>query len=196
MAPERERAMSRVAPVVAFCLLWSALIGLSQRGTVAARVVGVNDGDTITALVGQKSQKIRIEGIDAPELGQSFGRNAKARLSDLVFGRDVQLELRGTDRYQRLLARVTVDGVDVGRQLVVEGLAWQYEGGPHRKDLAGAEKDARTARRGLGSITTIAVGLPSRPCVPRAPSASAPDLGPYAERQSHVYHAPTSRLRL
>ena len=190
-------AVSRHLSVVAFCLLWSVFPAQSPRGTVAARVVGVTDGDTITALVGQQSEKIRIEGIDAPELGQAFGRNAKTRMSNLVFGLDVQLELHGRDRYQRLLARVTVDGVDVGRQLVFEGLAWQYQGGPHREDLARAEKDARTARRGLWAdsdpVPPWVFRRGSRPSA-GAPSALAPESGPYhGNVASHVYHAPGCR---
>ena len=43
-----------------------------------ARVVGVHDGDTLTALTGDKRElKVRLHGIDAPELGQPFGQASK-----------------------------------------------------------------------------------------------------------------------
>ena len=44
-----------------------------------AEVVGVVDGDTIDVLVGRQKTRIRIEGIDCPELAQPFGRAAKQR---------------------------------------------------------------------------------------------------------------------
>jgi micrococcal nuclease len=56
--------------------------------TITARVVGVHDGDTITALTDDKRQlKVRLHGIDAPELGQPFGQASKRAMSDLVFGK-------------------------------------------------------------------------------------------------------------
>jgi endonuclease YncB( thermonuclease family) len=51
--------------------------------TIAGRVVGVADGDTITVLDEQRQQhKIRLAGIDAPEKRQSFGNGAKQRMSE------------------------------------------------------------------------------------------------------------------
>lgn len=56
--------------------------------------------------------------IDAPELGQAFGRRAKQLMSALVFGKDVELHPRGVDRYARTVAMVFVDGRDVGLELI------------------------------------------------------------------------------
>jgi endonuclease YncB( thermonuclease family) len=80
----------------------AAFIGLSAQAadvqTISARVVGVHDGDTITALTDDKRQlKVRLHGIDAPELGQPFGQASKRALSDLVFGKQVTLHTTGTD---------------------------------------------------------------------------------------------------
>jgi endonuclease YncB( thermonuclease family) len=74
---------------------------------VRCRVVGVTDGDTITVLTASKRQeKVRLEGIDAPESAQPFGTQAKKALSELVFGKDVDLHLTARDRYGRFLAHV------------------------------------------------------------------------------------------
>jgi endonuclease YncB( thermonuclease family) len=95
--------------------------------TISARVVGVRDGDTLTALTDDKRQlKVRLHGIDAPELGQPFGQASKRALSDLVFGKQVTLHITGTDRYKRTLARVTVDDIEVDAQMIVTGHAWHY----------------------------------------------------------------------
>jgi len=95
--------------------------------TITARVVGVQDGDTITALTDDKPQlKVRLHGIDAPELGQPFGQASKQALSNLVFGKQVTLHTTGTDRYKRTLARVTVGDIEVDAQMIVTGHAWHY----------------------------------------------------------------------
>ncbi len=62
----------------------------SESRKVAGRVVRVADGYTLTILDEAKTQhKVRLDAIDAPELGQPFGQAAKNALSDLVFGREV-----------------------------------------------------------------------------------------------------------
>src|SRR5437016_14437092 len=58
----------------------------------AGKVVAVHDGDTITVLVDKQQVKVRLAAIDAPELGQDFGRNAKLALSAEVFGKAVRVE--------------------------------------------------------------------------------------------------------
>jgi endonuclease YncB( thermonuclease family) len=48
-------------------------------------------------------------------------------LSDLVFGKDVELQAHSIDRYGRLIARVFVDGEDADLELLRQGLCWAYE---------------------------------------------------------------------
>jgi len=95
----------------------------------AVLVRAVVDGDTIdVASVG----RVRLLGIDAPEIGRGFdtaapfAREAHARLTSLVLHRWVRLEQEGApvDVYDRRLAYVlTEDGVFVNALLVREGLA-------------------------------------------------------------------------
>ena len=118
--------------------------------TLHVRVVGVHDGDTLTALTADKRQlKVRLHGIDAPELGQPFGQASKRALSDLVFGKQVTLHTTGTDRYGRTLARVTVGDIEVDAQMIATGHAWHYSRYDHTAALEAAERKARAARRGL-----------------------------------------------
>ena len=85
----RYKAIIR-ALLILFALRLSAA---AQSQTIAGKVVGVSDGDTITVLDADKRQrKIRLEGIDAPESNQDFGSRAKQSLSDLVFGKTVAVE--------------------------------------------------------------------------------------------------------
>ena len=137
-------------------LLICLCCAISQAATITGQVVAVADGDTITVLDSAKVQhKIRLAGIDAPEKAQPFGDKAKQSLSDLVFGKTVQIDADKTDRYGREVGKVLVDGVDANLEQVRRGLAWHYkayqrdQSPEDRLAYAAAEKDAAAARWGL-----------------------------------------------
>lgn len=122
------------------------------------RVVGVHDGDTITVLDATKRQhKIRLSGIDAPELSQDFGRRSKENLSGLVFGKDVVVIHDKVDRWGRIVGKVMVSGSDGNLAMIEAGLAWhfkKYEKEQTQADriaYADAEVRARQSRTGLWS---------------------------------------------
>ena len=63
------------------------------------KIVGVNDGDTITGLDEDQTQfRIRLDAIDAPELGVPFGQASRKSLSDKVFGKQVEIFVKTKDR--------------------------------------------------------------------------------------------------
>jgi endonuclease YncB( thermonuclease family) len=94
---------------------------------VPAQVVGVTDGDTITAIVDGRQIKVRLNGIDAPEKKQAFGNVSKQALSGLVFGKRVSIVDLGKDRYGRTIGEVfTPDGQQVEVAMVRLGFAWHY----------------------------------------------------------------------
>ena len=112
--------------------------------------MGVHDGDSITVLAaGNVQLKVRLDGIDAPELKQPFSQQSKQALSGLVFGRTVNLHVTGKDRYKRTLAVVMVEGLNVNREMVLRGLAWRYEKYSKDAALLAAQREAQSARRGL-----------------------------------------------
>lgn len=114
------------------------------------RVVSVHDGDTVRALDPDKREhRVRLHGIDAPEVGQAFGTKSRDGLRTLVMGKVVTVDHRGEDRYGRTLARLEVDGRDVNREMVAAGLAWHYVRYSDDASLAAAEVEARAAHRGL-----------------------------------------------
>lgn len=127
--------------LIALILLLSAFATLGQdaigsisytRGPalepVYGRIVGVTDGDTVKVLTATNQQiRVRLAFIDAPERGQAFGSRAKQAMSELVFGKDVELRPHTVDRYGRLVAIVYVDGADAGLELLKQGLCWVYE---------------------------------------------------------------------
>lgn len=126
------------------------LIAPAQSEVITARIVGVHDGDSITALAaGNQQLKVRLDGIDAPELKQPFSTQSKAALSALVFGKVVSLHVTGKDRYKRTLAVVVAGGVNVNRELLRLGLAWRYEAYSRDAALLAAQNEAKAAKRGL-----------------------------------------------
>jgi micrococcal nuclease len=135
-------------------LIVAAVLGLGAGPAepLHLRVVGVHDGDTITGLDDSKTQfKIRLDAIDAPELGQPFGQASKKALSEKVFGKDVVVIVKTKDRYGRTVGHVMIDGRDVNLEMLEEGMAWQYKHYDHNVRLARAEEEARVAKKGLWS---------------------------------------------
>lgn len=117
----------------------------------AARVTHVSDGDTlwVQPMRGGRPRKIRLDGVDAPEICQPYGVMARDRLAQQVAGRMVQVLPRRHDDYGRLLARVSVQGQDMGRWMVRHGHAWshRYRGQPG--PYASLEARARAQHLGL-----------------------------------------------
>jgi len=92
-------------------------------------VTKVVDGDTlhVQPAQGGASQKLRIKGIDAPEVCQAWGLQSREALARLVWGQPVTVKLNDVDDHGRWLAQVFVNGEDVGARLVAQGHAWSYQ---------------------------------------------------------------------
>ena len=118
-----------------------------------ARVIGIQDGDTLEVLRDGRAVRVRLHGIDAPERRQPFGTRSRQLAADLAFGKQVRVERLDTDRYGRLVGRVTLpDGRQLNLELVAAGLAWWYrEYAPRDGTLAALEAQARRLKRGLWS---------------------------------------------
>lgn len=115
------------------------------------KVVRIADGDTFTWLNENNEQvKVRLHGIDAPERAQDFGQVARQKLSDLVFGQPVRIEVMDTDRYGRTVAIVyTQDGICVNEELLREGLAWHYKQYDDNKEWEAIQQKAKKEKKGL-----------------------------------------------
>ncbi len=71
------------------------------------RVVSISDGDSITIIdAGNKQHKIRLLGIDAPEINQSYGQKSKQSLFELVNGRQIEIEFKKKDKFGRTIGKV------------------------------------------------------------------------------------------
>lgn len=112
-------------------------------------IVGVSDGDTVTARCGAETIKVRLAEIDAPEKAQPFGQRSKRALVDLCFQRDATIEDKGRDRYGRTIGRVRCNGIDANLRQAQTGMAWAYTKYLTDPAIRRAEDAARAERAGL-----------------------------------------------
>ncbi|MBP0484205.1 thermonuclease family protein [Sagittula salina] len=137
-----------------------AIVAVLLGGPVAASdlvgAVHVIDGDTID--VGD--HRVRLHGIDTPEMKQRCGGEGRAtwacgawvarHVAQVYEGRMARCDVRDVDRYGRLVARCTVDGQDIGRGLVQQGLALAYT--TYSNEYASDEARAKAAGLGLHAV--------------------------------------------
>lgn len=136
--------------------LIAALSGPSAEADLSCKVVGVSDGDTITALCqGNEQVKVRLAEIDAPEKAQPFGTKSKQSLSDLCFGKQARIASQGRDRYGRTIGRMycftpgVKTEIDANAEQVRRGFAWVYDRYVTDPNLYPLQDAARAERRGL-----------------------------------------------
>ena len=189
--PRSPRSAARIA--AAFLVLFAI-----QEAHAATDDVHVVDGDTIK--IGETTY--RLHGIDAPEAGQrcntsgtgewSCGREAIGALEELVLGRAVTCDHRGTDDYDRVIAVCTADGRDVNAAMVDSGMAWAFR--RFSDDYAANEDRARASGVGVWRADT------QTPWDYRAQrwevaAQEAPEGCPIKgniSRNGQIYHAPWS----
>lgn len=129
-------------------------------------IVSVSDGDTVTVIPDGNHKvpvTVRLYGIDAPELGQSFGQESAACLrAQLPTGQRVEVVPYGNDKYDRAVGLIQIGdhpgtpGRTLNGELVAAGLAWVYY--PYCqekfcKKWYRTQKAAAAARRGLWADT-------------------------------------------
>ncbi|MGR3495510.1 thermonuclease family protein [Citreimonas sp.] len=169
-----------------------------------AGTLRVIDGDTID--VGDT--RVRLHGIDAPEIDQRCGGTDAPMwdcgawvtrvVTDRYEGRDATCTVLDTDRYGRAVARCRVDGEDMGRALVAEGLAFAYRRYAMDYDLD--EKAAAVNGFGLhgsGITAPAAFRATGRNARAARNAAAAPEgcaiKGNIASDGERIFHAPGQR---
>ena len=106
--------------------LVAILVIASPLFALLGKVISIHDGDTITILQNKQQIKVRLFGIDAPELKQPYGKKSKQFLVNLVAGQMVEVEESGEDRYKRMIGTIYLNGTDINAQMVENGYAWVY----------------------------------------------------------------------
>ena len=117
-------------------LLFFPCVALAE--VLLGTVIAVHDGDTITLRIETNKKKIRLVGIDAPELKQPYGVEARSALREAVLDKVVLVEATKTDKYGRVIGKVIVDGQDINLKQVQSGMAWAYS--EYLKELSRIDK--------------------------------------------------------
>ena len=110
----------------------AAVLIANRQENVLAGQASVIDGDTLRVA----GQKVRLQGLAAPELDELGGQAAKNALIELVRGQDITCELDGTTSYDRVVGICYAGGQDVAAELVKWGLARdcaRFSGGRYRE---------------------------------------------------------------
>lgn len=138
-----------------------------QTGTVT-RVI---DGDTVDVTIDGRAERVRLVGVNAPEIshdghqsdchGDASAAYARAQLAGHVVTVQADPGHPETDKYGRRLAYLKIDGRDVGAELIRDGDAVVYTYDrthpfTRRDAYQRAQDDARTQGRGLWSSSTCA----------------------------------------
>ncbi len=98
-----------------------------DRNFLNGKITRVSDGDTVI-LTDEKGvrKKIRLDGIDAPEVGQEYGDVATEFVKKNALNKIARVEVIGIDKYDRVLGVVYVGDLNINEALLSNGLAWQY----------------------------------------------------------------------
>jgi micrococcal nuclease len=146
---------------LALAALFFATANAHSSEEFAGKVSYVSDGDTLWVQpdAGGAPRKLRIDGIDAPEICQTGGKASREALVHRAMHQVVWVTVRREDDYGRGLARLRIDGQDIGAAMVRDGQAWSYRWRHSPGPYAADEALARQERRGLFG----AAGMPETP---------------------------------
>lgn len=130
------------------------LIPVLVFAQLKGKVVAVHDGDTFTLLTSDNKQiKIRLHGIDCPELSQDFGNVAKQYVSSIIFGKTVSVKKVTIDKYRRTVGIVILDdSTTLNEKLLLAGLAWHYIKYDKAVKLDSLQNIAKKMKLGLWKI--------------------------------------------
>src|SRR5215213_1265468 len=157
--PQRStnKRLGQFVSLVLICgfviVLWPG--GVVQASSLFGRVVEVSSGDVITVFNLNRPVRVKLLGVDAPEMDQAFGDVAQKHLSDLIYDRSVVVEYSGISADGSLAGRVLLNSTDIGAQMIRDGAAWFDPSNvsrlteTDREVYQQSERAARNERRGL-----------------------------------------------
>jgi len=130
--------------------LWFT-VATPAMAPLSGQVVAVHDGDTLSVQSGGSLHKVRLSDIDAPEMGQVFGKQARQFTEQLALGHQVRVNVSMVDVHGRRIGEVIIDdGWVLNEELVHAGFAWHYRVHPIKNErLQKLEEYAFSKKLGL-----------------------------------------------
>jgi micrococcal nuclease len=117
---------------------------------ITAKVTKVIDGDSIKVRSAEgKEYEVQLEGTDAPEAKQEYGKESSDALKKLLFDSDVRVTWKKKDNFERPLAQVYRGETHVNAEMIRSGNAWHFKRYNQSKALADLEIEAKNEKRGL-----------------------------------------------
>src|SRR5690606_17267573 len=132
-------------------MVFTTTFAVLSQTFIEGKVVRVADGDSFTLLDSTNTQiRVRLYGVDCPEYRQDFSNVAKKFTSERIFGKFIKVEVLDVDRYDRIVALVTLpDGLILNKELLKAGLAWHYKYYDKSEEFAELERYAQDKKLGL-----------------------------------------------
>ena len=166
--------------ILSFCLCLLSLCVQAAPGLLEGKVVRIVDGDSLwlEPAAAAAPVELRLEGIDAPEICQAWGPEAKKALAELVQGKEVSVKTVGRDTYGRTLGTLYLGEQNINKLMVQEGHAWstryKYDRGPYVADERMARALSRGFNREGGAVMPRDFRQLNGACPPPGGAAAAP----------------------
>ena len=142
----------RINKLSVFLILSLVLVNTLFADTLIGKVVSIADGDTVTIVKNNQQTKIRLAEIDTPEKNQPYGKKAKNALSNLIFNKEVEVEIVTIDRYGRTVGKIILGNLNINKEMVKAGHAWVYVKYAKDKTFFALEKNAKENQLGLWAL--------------------------------------------
>ena len=160
---DKISALPPLCVVALFLLLCSCSSNPAKGQLIVGTVTKVHDGDSIHITPsGSKRVVIRLAGIDAPEIKQTFGIQSRDKLRSIILNKTAQAQCHKLDKYQRHVCVVQYENRDINLQMVAAGMAWHYkyyqneQSALDRRRYAAAQTSAQKRQLGLWGMQSVA----------------------------------------
>ena len=136
--------------IFSFLFLFLSIEVKAEIAPIVAYAKHVYDGDTFNVEYKGREYRIRVEGIDCPEISQQYGDSAKNATQALVHNNQVLVYPKSIGRYGRLIASITVGRRNLAIELVRNGFCrWYSKYTPNNSVLKQLEIEAFQQKKGI-----------------------------------------------
>lgn len=160
------------------CAVLLIVSGWAHAAVTSGKVIAVLDGDTVLVKRASGLLKIRLADIDAPEKAQPFGESSRRSLSEMVLGKQVNINSQAIDQYGRMVAHLEVSGLKVNAEQIRRGMAWEYSRFHSNRELLALQEEARQEPLGLWALTEPTPPWEWRKLHPHTPAENGSTVPP------------------